>query len=252
MVEEIEYKGIKYRRYPEAEEKAHRVYYWAFEEGKSSLHREIYKNEHGEIPEGYYIHHKDGDPLNNDPENLEAVSPQEHSKKHPEVGGVYDEEHQQKLKEAARKRYKTEEGKKHIEEMTEKSKKFFETEEGQKVREEAIEKSKEWHRSEEGREWHRKQWKKNLGEELDEPIERQCKNCGEEFVIEIKAITHKIYCSDKCKSAYHRKNSDYEPPKKERECVICGDSFECRKYNDTETCSRSCTGKLISKRQKED
>lgn len=41
-------------------------------------HRRIYEKTYGPIPEGYEIHHIDGNPLNNDPKNLKAVSIQEH------------------------------------------------------------------------------------------------------------------------------------------------------------------------------
>jgi hypothetical protein len=47
-----------------------------------SDHRKIYKEHHGPIPEGYHIHHKDLNHKNNDPENLEALSPDDHAKKH--------------------------------------------------------------------------------------------------------------------------------------------------------------------------
>lgn len=48
-----------------------------------SLHRYKYLKEKGEILPGYEIHHIDEDPFNNDINNLEALSPEEHRKKHP-------------------------------------------------------------------------------------------------------------------------------------------------------------------------
>lgn len=47
------------------------------------LHRAIYMAAFGEIPEGYHIHHKDGNGFNNDLSNLEAIPASEHVKKHP-------------------------------------------------------------------------------------------------------------------------------------------------------------------------
>ena len=41
-------------------------------------HRKIYKENFGEILEGYEIHHKDGNHANNHPNNLQAVTLQEH------------------------------------------------------------------------------------------------------------------------------------------------------------------------------
>ena len=46
------------------------------------LHREIWKEYNGEIPEGCHIHHKDGNPLNNNIENLECLTASEHHQLH--------------------------------------------------------------------------------------------------------------------------------------------------------------------------
>ena len=45
-------------------------------------HRKIYEENFGPIPEGYHIHHKDFNHNNNDPSNLEALHPDDHTKKH--------------------------------------------------------------------------------------------------------------------------------------------------------------------------
>jgi hypothetical protein len=50
------------------------------------LHREVWEAAVGPIPEGYQIHHKDGDPANNKLANLELVPTARHMlDKHPEV-----------------------------------------------------------------------------------------------------------------------------------------------------------------------
>jgi len=49
-------------------------------------YRKIYKEHYGEIPEGYHIHHVDFNPLNNDPSNLTALTPEEHAKVHNHEG----------------------------------------------------------------------------------------------------------------------------------------------------------------------
>ena len=41
-------------------------------------HRKTWKDNYGEIPSGWHIHHIDGDATNNDPENLMCVSPEMH------------------------------------------------------------------------------------------------------------------------------------------------------------------------------
>lgn len=47
---------------------------------KFSVHRLIYEVFRGEIKPGYHIHHKDGDKLNNNINNLEQLSPKQHNK----------------------------------------------------------------------------------------------------------------------------------------------------------------------------
>ena len=71
---------------------------------------------HGEIPPGHHIHHRDGDPLNNAPDNLECIAPAEHVRLH------YDDERRQRARE-------------HIARI--------------------APLAAEWHRSDDGRKWHR-------------------------------------------------------------------------------------------------
>ncbi len=47
--------------------------------GRFTLHAYKYKNEVGEVPEGYVVHHKDWDKFNNDIDNLELMTKKEHS-----------------------------------------------------------------------------------------------------------------------------------------------------------------------------
>lgn len=46
------------------------------------LHRKVWECYNGPIPEGYDIHHKDGDKSNNNIDNLELLSHSEHAKHH--------------------------------------------------------------------------------------------------------------------------------------------------------------------------
>lgn len=47
------------------------------------LHRVIAELNYGDIPQGYHIHHRDGNRQNNEPYNLEVLSPREHKQRHP-------------------------------------------------------------------------------------------------------------------------------------------------------------------------
>jgi len=128
----VEYNGIEFRRYPDSDNPADRRYYRPhadhIRDGVEALHREVWKDHHGEIPDGHHIHHKDGDPTNNDIENLECVTPKEHLERHDNLGGIQSEEHLEKFLEAA----------------------------------------KGWHKSEEGREWHSQHWEDSLAKAFDE------------------------------------------------------------------------------------
>ena len=56
------------------------------EGGKTILiHRQIWIRKHGKIPEGYIIHHINGDKKDNRIKNLECLSQKEHKIKHPPV-----------------------------------------------------------------------------------------------------------------------------------------------------------------------
>ncbi len=46
------------------------------------MHRLVWETRVGKIPEGFFIHHKDGNKLNNKISNLELLSPKAHTKNH--------------------------------------------------------------------------------------------------------------------------------------------------------------------------
>lgn len=78
----IEYKGVKYHRYPDAKRRQLRVYYQhhgKWKEPPVFLHRKIYEDNFGPIPAGYHIHHKDGNTENNSPDNLQALPANVHT-----------------------------------------------------------------------------------------------------------------------------------------------------------------------------
>ncbi len=53
---------------------------------RGSQYRQIYEQAHGPIPEGYHVHHKDGNHENNHADNLEAIKPRVHRMKHELMG----------------------------------------------------------------------------------------------------------------------------------------------------------------------
>ncbi|MGV9141386.1 MAG: HNH endonuclease signature motif containing protein [Promethearchaeota archaeon] len=118
-----------------------RTGYWCRAGGGKFLHRAIWEFYNGKIPEGYTIHHKDGNKSNNELSNLQLLSYKEHSKKH------WTRERANKQKEWINK----------IRPLT-----------------------KEWHRSEEGRKWHSKHWKNSIGKNFKEKT-FICEICGKEF-----------------------------------------------------------------------
>lgn len=128
--------------------------------GGVTMHRYVWELHCGPIPNGFHIHHKDGDKSNNCIENLEILSPSDHSKHHgkenPWVG--------------------SEENKRQI------------------VR--AGEFAKAWHSSEEGRKWHSqnsiKAWENRKIYALN------CAQCGKEFTTKVPSIAK--FCHQNCKA----------------------------------------------------
>lgn len=69
------------------------------------LHRLIYEEHYGKIPDGYVVHHKNHNKLDNDPNNLELMSRAEHTVLHSKgnkywLGKKHTEETKQKLSKA--------------------------------------------------------------------------------------------------------------------------------------------------------
>ena len=83
--EVINYNGKNYTRYPNSKRRHLREYYWHHGNWKKtpvSLHAQIWIDNYGDIPSGYIIHHKDGNPRNNALSNLECITGKEHVAKH--------------------------------------------------------------------------------------------------------------------------------------------------------------------------
>jgi hypothetical protein len=84
MGERVRYGGRYYYRYPESERPSDRAYFRRSSGGKSRLlHRDVWEDAHGPIPDGCEVHHKDRDPGNNVLDNLECLPPGDHRAEHP-------------------------------------------------------------------------------------------------------------------------------------------------------------------------
>lgn len=76
MVEKTTFNGRSYQRYDQPYFKR------SSPQGPRYLHRDIWEAANGPIPDGWHVHHRDGDPSNNAVENLECVSPKDHASRH--------------------------------------------------------------------------------------------------------------------------------------------------------------------------
>lgn len=84
--ESIIFQGITFRRYPDSSNRSDRMYFTPNgtqrAKGVRRLHEEIWMAGHGPIPRGHHVHHKDLNPLNNAPGNLECLAPKDHGAAH--------------------------------------------------------------------------------------------------------------------------------------------------------------------------
>jgi len=170
--------------------------------GKNWLHQYVYEKEKGPIKQGYEIHHKDKNKDNNSISNLEMLLPEEHAKNH--AGYKYSNP----------ERYK-----KQCEHLD-------------RIRPDHV-----WPEDPVKYEQHRKALKKAM--QNIKPVMYRCVNCGNEFKNTPNGVNK--FCSNKCKSAYRRKNG---LDNIKRICVICGKEFIINKYTKTTTCNRSCANVL--------
>ena len=168
--EVVVFNGVKFRRYPHSKNRSDRVYFTPGQadraRGVGRLHEELWKAEHGEIPDGHHVHHADHDPLNNDLANLVCVPAGDHHRHHAEHTD-----------------YHTPDRLAHLE----------------SIRPLAA----DWHRSEEGRAWHsehgRRTWEGRQARAL------VCEQCGKEFQTRDKSKTPR-FCSNSCKAAWRRES----------------------------------------------
>ena len=83
MAERTTWNGKTYNRWPNSKRHSDRAYFQrSFTGGVEYLHRCVWESINGPVPAGMHIHHRDGNPANNDISNLECVSPIEHGARH--------------------------------------------------------------------------------------------------------------------------------------------------------------------------
>lgn len=202
----VRFNGIVYRRYPLSRKSSERNYFRAGRgdaiKGRSSLHRDLWKYRHGDIPDGFEIDHRDGNPLNNSMENLQLLTSEQHAEKH---------------REESRSRTRNRLLALSPEQLAE-----------------SVARMRPWHSTEEGREWHREHGReivRNMPE-----IELSCDQCGKIYRTKTIRLSVSRFCHINCKMAARRvAGKDHE----ERVCR-CGKTFTCNKYFQTKSCSRSC------------
>lgn len=162
IVDEIEYRGVMYRRYPHHPKYWQRNYYRGKRDGKwGYLHRHVYEDNFGPIPDGHQVHHRDGDPLNNAPANLVALTRKGHMAAHwtPERR---DDQRQRFIAQAHPA-------------------------------------AREWHLSERGRALHRRLGKKSWEGKKRVPAPAPCAHCGKPF--DTYYPTRARFCSNRCLTA---------------------------------------------------
>lgn len=153
--------GKNWGRYPDAERITNR-YFRAW----IPLHVYVWEMYYRRpVPDGYVVHHIDGDPTNNDIENLFAMPASEHMRLH--VSERYDIDRLRQLAAIGR------------------------------------EHAKAWHGTPEGRRFHAEIGK--LTWEGAYEVRKACESCGREYTTWNLAECRSRFCSNKCKSAWRRR-----------------------------------------------
>lgn len=214
-VEVVVFNGRRYRRYPDAKQPAHRRY---FGRSKGFLHRDVWEFYNGPIPDGYEVHHIDGDTANNDISNLECLPASEHRRM--EHAGQVAHAHSDAQKE-------------HL----------------ARIRGKAA----EWHRSEEGRAWHREHAKRAFGKvdrkawyDAQPLVEKTCEECGVKFM---GKIAKNVLCSAACADRRRRRKLREKKLSTPHYCQECGQPFYTVQTK-ARFCGQVCRNKFHRERRK--
>jgi hypothetical protein len=241
----IKYKGITYSSH-----KNHKYFYNGLH-GRY-LHRDIYIEANGPIPEGYHIHHKDGDSLNNSLENLECLTPKQHCAAHSKLA---KEDPSKDIYQTRREWQKSEDGVAHHSKLAKNNWEKLKQKilnckacgcEYQKYIMSKIDndicypcKIRAKNRKK------RIRPKKVKIKKIIPKILLNCKNCGETW--DQKTSKKRLFCSSKCRH-YNRLKSKIDNVA--RKCVMCDNDFSINRYSKTKTCSALCRSRYISLRMR--
>lgn len=136
-----------------------------FQHKGKRLHRVVWEYHNGDIPNGYHVHHIDGDRTNNAIENLSLLQGSTHLKNH----GASEERR----------------------------------ENGRRAIRLAIEVAPEWHRSAAGKKWHSEHSKK-IWENRQE-MEYTCTMCGRTYTTRHIYKKGNHFCGNNCRARYGRR-----------------------------------------------
>jgi len=144
--EEVTYKGKVFRRYPASEHASCRNYFRSTD--GTWLHRMIWEESNGPMPDGHEIHHKDHNPLNNSLDNLECLEKSAHKSYHAKMRKGVAKTDPPRPKPGKR--------------------------------------GFGWHQTEEGKYWHKKIGK--LAWEYRVPVEKECLWCMDTFRTKVPTL----------------------------------------------------------------
>ena len=235
----IEFEGIKYYRYPDSEN-IRMSKYFRNTSKNTQLHREIWKSLKGDIPKGYHIHHIDGNSLNNHIDNLECLTPHQHSLAHVKLG---QEDPSKDIHEKSRKWHASDLGSIHHKEIWQKR---------EKETFNCVDCSIEFEKYRTNRLTGRcAKCRNKMQESNRKPRPRikkekkvypdiQCAVCNQ--ISKQTGSTPKVYCSRKCKEkARAKKRIDIVV----KNCLVCNIEFKTHKYRPAKTCSMPCRNEFL-------
>lgn len=170
--------------------------------GAKGLHVAIWEHYNAaSVPPNHCIHHKDENPFNNNPNNLEAVLSSEHFSEHGKKNWKCDEFRKRGLKNLSN----------------------------------INDKAKEWHKSNEGREWHKKH-ANHFQKAWDFREERFCAHCQKLYIAK---TNHSKYCSSKCNQLHLARKKGVPLKNEHRNCAVCGNEFFSKTANQ-KYCNKRC------------
>jgi len=167
------------------------------------LHRRVWSDHNGPIPERHHVHHIDGDWRNNDIANLRLVEENEHQRDHK------------------------------LERLAEPGAREQNAEWLERARLAAA----EWHGSAQGLEWHRQHGADTW---IGRPYQKlKCAECG--TIFETRNPRGSKFCSRACWQRQNWRNRGYHTDA--RQCAWCGKQFMANRHRKTLCCSRLCSNR---------